>query len=307
MDENACIDWLYLRGRGGLALRLEVLKVAVDLRKRRSVETSLEAAAFENNLDRLDWRLRRERRKRRNSAIEAPCARLGRGEIHRRRHAARHVRVDLDRHLRHRLAKRGDEFARGTGRKDAGHVLDRERVDAHRFLLLRELDVLRDGVDGRRRVAERALRVAAVLLHACDCDFEVARIVERVKDAEDVHSVLTGKRDKTVDDVVWIVLVAEDILATEEHLERRLLADLLDAAKALPRILAQEAHADVERRAAPALERVISRVVDRLGNLEDVVGAHARRPKRLVRVAERRVRDPDERLLHVCCHFHFPF
>ena len=126
--------------------------------------------------------------------------------------------------------------------------------------------------------------MAAVLLDALDRRLEVARIVQRVEHAEDVHAVLARQRREALDDVVWIVLVAKDVLAAEEHLKRRLLADLLDLAETLPRILAEEAHADVERRAAPALERVVAGVVDLFGDLEDVVGAHARRPKGLVRV-----------------------
>ena len=154
-------------------------------------------------------------------------------------------------------------------------------------------------MDRRRRVADRALRVPAVLLHAFDRLLEIARIIERVKDAEDVHAVLARERREAFDDVVRIMLVAEDVLSAEEHLQGRLLADLLDLAKPLPRILAQKAHADVERRAAPALKRVEARVVDRLGDLQNVIGAHPRRPKRLVRIAQRGIGNSD---LHVFLH-----
>ena len=85
------------------------------------------------------------------------------------------------------------------------------------------------------------------------------------------------------------MLVSEDVLATQKHLERGLAADLLDPAEALPGVLPEEAHAYVERRPSPAFERVVSRVVDGLGDGEDVVRAHPGRPQRLMRVAQRRV------------------
>ena len=70
-------------------------------------------------------------------------------------------------------------------------------------------------MDRRRRVADRPLGVSAVLLHALDRLLEIARIIERVKDAEDVHAVLARERGEALDDVVRIVLVAEDVLPAE--------------------------------------------------------------------------------------------
>ena len=201
--------------------------------------------------------------------------------------------VDLDRQVGARPHERPHERARRAGREDARHVLDGEGVDAHRDLLLRELHVGLHRVDGRGGVADRALRVAPVLLDAPDGLFEVARVVQRVEDAEDVHAVLARERHEAVHHVVRVVLVAEDVLTAQEHLERRLFADGLDLPEALPGVLAQEAHAHVERGAAPAFERVVAGAVDRLGDLENVVRPQPRGPQGLVGVAQRRVRDAD--------------
>ena len=94
---------------------------------------------------------------------------------------------------------------------------------------------------------------------------------------------MRGLRD--IHDVVGVVLVAKNVLSAQQHLERRVRARLLDEPQTLPRIFAQEPHAHVERRAAPAFERVVPGRVDRGRDGEDVVGAHARRPEGLVRVA----------------------
>ena len=215
MHEDARIDRFDLGGRRRLALCLKVLEIGVDLRQRRAIESAVEALGLENRHDGLRRRLARERAQRRNRTVEAPRAGFRRRHVHRRGHAARHVRVDLKRHLGQRLPERRHELARRARREDARHVLDRQRVDAHRRLLLRKLHVVGDRMDRRRRVADRALRVPAVLLHAFDRLLEVARIVQRVKDAEDVHPVLARERGEALDDVVRIVLVAEDVLPAE--------------------------------------------------------------------------------------------
>ena len=209
--------------------------------------------------------------------------------------------MHLDRHLGKSLHKGRNKFTRGTGCEDAGHILDREGVDAHRLLLLRELHVLLDGVDRRGGVADRALGVPAVLLDAGDRLLEVARIVQRVEDAEDVHAVFTGKRGEALDDIVRVMLVAEDVLAAEQHLKRRLLADGLDLAETLPRIFAEEAHAHVKRGATPAFKGVVAGVVDLLGDLENVIRPQTRGPKGLMGVAQGGVGNAD--FLHSHCHF----
>ena len=72
--------------------------------------------------------------------------------------------------------------------------------------------------------------------------------------------------------------------------QKNLLAHLSES---LPRVLSEEAEADVEGGAAPVLERVGARErVRRRGRHgEDVLGAHARREEALVRVAPRGVGD----------------
>ena len=65
-------------------------------------------------------------------------------------------------------------------------------------------------------------------------------------------------------------------------------------AQPLPRIFVQEAHGDVERRAAPHFqaEQVVAAGARRSSAIaQHVVGAHARGQQRLVRIAERRVGD----------------
>ena len=146
-------------------------------------------------------------------------------------------------------------------------------------------------MDRADRVAQGSLGVAAVFLDCLDGRLDVARVVEGVEHAENVDAVFDRERHEPVDDIVGVVAVAHEVLAAQQHLQRGLLGQRLDLAQAFPGVLAQEAQADVEGGTAPALEGVVADAVDGLDDPEDVVGAHACRPERLVRVAQRGVGD----------------
>ena len=214
--------------------------------------------------------------------------------------------MDLDRHVGKCLDERGHEFTRCSWRENAGHVLDAKRIDAHFSLGLGELHVVRDGVHGRGRVGDRTLRVTTVLLDGCYGLLEVARIVQSIEHAEDVHPVLAGKGYEAFDDIVRIVLVAKDVLTAQKHLKRCLGTRLLDEAQTFPRIFAQESHAHVKRGSAPALQRIVAGLVDLRGDGKNVIGAHARSPERLVRVAKRGVGDANLHLF-LSGHGNIPF
>ena len=89
--------------------------------------------------------------------------------------------------------------------------------------------------------------------------FHVAGVVERVEDADDIDAVADRALDELFHHVVRIVLVAQDVLAAQQHLQLGVGQGLAQLAQALPRILVQEAQAGVKRGAAPALQRRSSR------------------------------------------------
>ena len=134
--------------------------------------------------------------------------------------------------------------------------------------------------------------------HRVDRDAHVLDPVEAVEDAEEVHAGLGRAADEIADDIVGIVGVADAVGAAQQHLRQDVGRPLADQRQPLPRVLVEEAHGDVEGRAAPAFERQQLRQAARigLGDGDDVVGAHARRQQRLVRVAHRRVGDEHARL-----------
>ena len=114
---------------------------------------------------------------------------------------------------------------------------------------------------------------------------EVADVVERVEDAEDVDAVLGRLVDEAAHDIVAVVTVADDVLAAQEHLQRSAHHVLLDQPQALPRVLVEKAQGGVEGGPAPAFQGVEADVVHGLEDGEHVGRAHARGPQRLLAVA----------------------
>ena len=68
-------------------------------------------------------------------------------------------------------------------------------------------------------VADGALRVLAHFLHSLHGVLEVAGIVERVENPEDVHAVFSGFFNKLIDDAVFVVTVSQKVLAAKQHLK----------------------------------------------------------------------------------------
>ena len=60
------------------------------------------------------------------------------------------------------------------------------------------------------------------LFHLLHRALHVPDIVERVKDPEDIHAVLIGGCNKTVDYVIGIMARPDQVLAAEQHLYRRM-------------------------------------------------------------------------------------
>ena len=82
------------------------------------------------------------------------------------------------------------------------------------------------------------------------------------------------------------MLIAENVLTAEEHLQLRVRQVRAQLAQALPWVLVQEAQAAVEGRAAPALEGIVADGVEHLAGGEHILQRHARGRLRLMRVTQ---------------------
>ena len=102
--------------------------------------------------------------------------------------------------------------------EQARHILDADGVGAHLLEPLRHLDECADGVKRADRIADGALCVFAGLLHGSHAGVEIAQIIQRIEDPEDVHAVLGGLVDEALDYAIFIMPIAEEILPTKQHL-----------------------------------------------------------------------------------------
>ena len=171
----------------------------------------------------------------------------------------------------------GNEVVCALRGHDAGHILDADGAHAHLFKLLDHLDVLCGGVYGAGGVGDGAGGHCALLHSFLDGDLEVVGVVECIEYADYVDAVFDRGANEAAHYIVGVVLVAEDVLAAQKHLELGVGHLCADLAQTLPRILAQKTQADIEGSAAPAFNGVESGLVHLFKDgLELVIGKPCR-------------------------------
>lgn len=263
----------------------DVDEVLVDVAEQLEVEPGVVLGALQGCDHRLGSGLRGAVAERGQCAVDDVDARLNRLEIGHAADAGGLVGVQMDGHFDD-LLDALDELIRDVRNQDACHILDADDVRAHVLELFGELDEVLGRVNGAGRIADCCLADAIVHFAALHRLAHVARVVERVEDADDVDAVIDGLLDELLDDVVGVVLVAENVLPSQKHLQLGVGHRLAQLAQSLPRILVEEAQAGVERRAAPALNRIVTDLVELIGDGEHLVQSHTRSRLRLVSVSQ---------------------
>ena len=119
-----------------------------------------------------------------------------------------------------------------------------------------------------------------------DGDLEVVNVVQRVKDTDNVDAVANGSAYEATNNIIAVVLVAEDVLPAKEHLELGVGHLCPNLAEPFPGVFIQEAKADVKGRAAPAFHGIETRLIDRLENALELVVGHTCRDQRLAGVTQ---------------------
>jgi len=130
------------------------------------------------------------------------------------------------------------------------------------------------------------LEVLVRLLDPPNHGLEIPKVVEGIEHAKHIHPVRRRPIHERLDHIIGIVAVAHQILAAQEHRERRLDHVLLQGAEPLPGILVQESVHRVERGPAPDLHGPKPDLVHHLRNGQHVLGATSGRKQGLVSVPE---------------------
>ena len=189
------------------------------------------------------------------------------------------------------LLECGNQVIALLRRHDARHILNAQRVAAHGFDLPAERNEHLQIVDRTQCVTDTALCMAACLEAFVHSGLDVAQIVQRIKNTDDIHAVLDALADKTAHGIIRIMVIAEQVLTAQQHLQLGVLHVRFDLAQTLPRVLIQIAQAGIEGRTAPALNRVIPGLIHLIENALEILKRHSRRNQRLLRVTQHRFGD----------------
>ena len=163
------------------------------------------------------------------------------------------------------------------GAHGTGHVLQADGVEAHLLQLLAHFGVLLGGVDGALGVGDAAGShgtLGAVLLGCFQSGLDVAEIVQSIEDTQHIDAVLDGQLHELLHHIIVIVLVAQQVLTAEQHLESGVGHGLANLAQTLPGIFVQVAQAAVEGGTAPALHGVVAGLVHGGQNLLEIGEGH---------------------------------
>ena len=217
------------------------------------VQSRVSRRPLQRRHQRLRRRLARAVCQRAQRRVHDVHARVGRHQVHQVAGTGGVVRMQVNRHL-HGLLQLAHQGVRVHRQQQVRHVLDADGVCSHPLQFLRQVHEVLFAVYRGGRIAQRRLDPALILLHRVDGLLQVPRVVQRVENSDHVDTVFDALLAERIHHVVCVVLVAQDVLTPEQHLQPRVRQRLTQLPQALPRVLAQKAHACVERRAAPALQ-----------------------------------------------------
>ena len=117
------------------------------------------------------------------------------------------------------LLESGDKVEALLRTHNTGHILDAERVTAHLLDLFAKGDKQIKVMDRTERIADTALCMTAGLDALVHRSLDVAQVVERVEDTDDIHAVLDTLAHEAAHSIIRIMMVAEQILTAQQHLQ----------------------------------------------------------------------------------------
>ena len=209
------------------------------------------------------------------------------------------MRVKVNRQA-HFVAQ-GREKPRGRIRfAQSAHVLDAQNVRAHLFQFFGQANVILQRIFIALRIEDvagvadgRLAHFVRFIANRLDRKLHVGQPVQRVENAKNIDALFRGLQNEGLDRVVRIRRIPYAVGRAKQHLETNIGDGLPQKLEPRPGIFEKKSHGHVERRAAPHFHavKVVQLVRDKIGNGQQIIGANARGHERLVRVAERRVRD----------------
>ncbi len=173
-----------------------------------------------------------------------------------------------------------------AGQQQPGHVLDADGVRPRLLHLPGQGHKIGLIVHGAGGIAEAGLADPAIFLHAADGGLQVSHVVERVKHPHHVDAVFKRQPHELIHHVVGVMLVAQEVLPPQEHLQLGVGHGLSQLPQPLPGVLVQEPQAAVKGGAAPALQGPVADLVKQPCHRQHLLCAHPGGRQRLVGVPQ---------------------
>ena len=128
--------------------------------------------------------------------------------------------------------------------------------------------------------------MTAVFLCGVYSGLQIAHVIERVKNSQNIDTVINTLFNEIIYKVIGIMTVAEHILTSEKHLKFCIGALFADKAKSVPRVLIKKAQAGVKGCTAPAFERMVTDLIHLFKYALKFIRSHSGRDQGLMRVSE---------------------
>ena len=139
------------------------------------------------------------------------------------------------------------------------------------------------GADG---IYNATLNMCACFLSGTHCAFQVACIVKSIENTDNGYAVINRTVYKFAYNVIGIMVIAQNVLTAQQHLNRGFTQMLFERAQTLPGILVKEAQAGVKCGAAPSLQSIVAGVIQLFQCRQHVADAHSGGSKGLVAVTQ---------------------
>ena len=143
----------------------------------------------------------------------------------------------------------------------AGHVFHMHELGSHFLLRQGVFHKSIDGVEGTQVVLEAPLDFFAHFLYRPEGGLTVPQILQGIEDQENIDAGLGSTFHELFHDVVWISMVAHQILAPEDHFQRSMSHIPFEGTDPVPRIILEKADADVKSCASPHFHGCIAELV----------------------------------------------
>jgi len=108
-----------------------------------------------------------------------------------------------------------DQIKNRLGNQETRHVFNADDIRPHVLQPFGHLDVQLDVVDRADGVADGPFDGFLAFFYCVHRRFNIAKVIQRVKNPEDVHAFVCRVFDKTLNDIVGVMPVAHTVLPAQ--------------------------------------------------------------------------------------------